>query len=133
MTKTIAFLMPAWLLSGCAMLSSNPTTELGLQLEKQDSRLARIAEVHITSTDSGFWVRGNIQRRLTGKGPIYGHLHIDLLDGEGYTLASAITKPTRLNRNSRRARFAESFDGEETAAKTETVRITHHAQRHSHT
>ncbi|MCG7985388.1 MAG: hypothetical protein JAY90_21935 [Candidatus Thiodiazotropha lotti] len=122
----------ALMLNGCATLTADSTSGLGLRLEKKNSSMARIAEVNVSADSQKHWVRGSVMRLLPGKGPIYGHLHIDLLDAKGERLVGAITKPTRANRSSRRARFTESFLQEQSKQRIAVVKLTHHVERHKH-
>lgn len=132
MKQLFAISLSALMLTGCTTLTTESPPNLSLKLEKTDSWIARISTANITSANPGLWVRGSVVRLLPGKGPIYGHLHIDLFDGNGKKLAGAITKPMRTNQNSRRARFAKSFRQEQTTQKSAVVKLTHHAERHKH-
>ena len=116
-------------LSGCASINAEIPR---IAVETVDSRFAHIRAANVTPTDTGFWVRGTVTRRFHKEGPIYGHLHLDLLNANGEMIEGIVTKPTRRNAKARSAKFAKQLNAAKTDYTGAAVRITHHFQSHAH-
>lgn len=129
MKQLILPMLSIALLSGCVTLTSETNTEAHINVDKHHSRVAHIGSVDVVTMASTLKVRGNLKRNLPGKGPIYGHLHIDLVDADNNVVAGAISKPSRVNANNKRASFSKTFKITESPTK---VRLTHHDESHSH-
>ena len=129
MKKQLFPLLSLLALSGCASLTdSNSLNQQKITIDKIDSRLGKIGYVSLTPTPSGLWLRGEVKRDKSGRGPVYGHLHIEILDESGAPLASTTTHHSKRNAKARRAIFSKQLDVKTADAKT--VRITHHTERH---
>lgn len=131
MKKCLYMLLPVLALTGCATLAGSESYDRdSLAIEKVDSPLASVGNVTVTQTQSTLRVRGEVLRKMAGRGPIYGHVHIDILGADGRTLISLKDDYQRRSTKVRSAKFSETLNINPAAAKK--VRITHHAQRYHH-
>ena len=131
MKNYLSILLPVLALTGCATLAGTEGSDRdGISIEKVDSRLASIGNVTFTQTESTLRIRGEVLRKIAGRGPVYGHVHIDVLRADERTLISLKDDYQRRSTKVRSAKFSETLNINPVMAKK--VRITHHAQRHPH-
>jgi hypothetical protein len=111
------------ILFACA---TNPSlvTEEDVTIERVDSRSARIILAYLETSGTEMVLRGELQRRSPGRGPISGHLHIELIAPDGAVFKEASIGYKRLSVKSRIANFHIEIPG--TPSDIKTIRIVHH-------
>jgi len=107
---------------GCST-TSMVQDEKGITIERVDSSTATISNVYLTYSDGFLSLRGEVKRRLMGRGPIFGHLHITLIDPAGEILKVADINYMRRNIKSSTASFSERLPID--LSQGSIVRITH--------
>jgi len=113
--------------SGCST-TSTVQQEAGITIERVDSSAATINNAYLSYQDGFLSLRGEVKRRLMGRGPIIGHLHVALIDPEGNTLKVADINYMRGNIKSSMASFSERLPLD--LAHGSIVRITHFNSEH---
>jgi len=113
--------------SGCST-TNTVQQESGITIERIDSSAATISNAYLTYQDGFLSLRGEVKRRLMGRGPIIGHLHVALIDPEGNTLKVADINYMRRNIKSSTASFSERLPLD--LSEGSTVRITHFNSEH---
>ena len=88
-----------------------------------DSKGASIRHAYFIRTDDQLFVRGEVKRHMTGRGPIPGHLHITLIDPQGKVIKEADIGYIRHNVKSSIADFNAKLPVD--LAPGSTVQITH--------
>lgn len=125
-TRRLTLLAVSLLLTGCAALTGPERTALdGIAIEKVHSQFTKVGMVTLWSDDGGFAVRGEVARKLAGRGPIYGHVHVDLLDGEQRLLRRIDVDHRRPGVGARSARFVVRQDTD--PGTVAVVRVIHHS------
>lgn len=111
------------LLSGCAMMQSSHDLVEGINFERNGSDVAAPSNVYLHRTADGMNLHGELKRKSTGRGPIPGHLHVELIDPQGKLLKGADVDYRRHNKQSDHAHF--SIPLPVSLQTGSTVRITH--------
>lgn len=116
---------PAFL-SGC---STNVyfVKEADVKVERVDSSSAKVIHAYLQSTESTLVLRGELRRRLPGRGAILGHLHIELIGQHGGVFKEAVIGYKRKSIKSSVARFSLPIPGELT--EIGLIRVIHHDAR----
>ena len=126
MNKTVLLLLPTVVLTGCASLAgTDPADAHRIAIDKVDSSLATIRMVTVTPSEAGIRVRGDLTRKPASRGPVYGHVHIEVLGADDQTLLARDTRQRRRNAKSRSVQFSEYLAVD--PATVTFVRITHHS------
>lgn len=129
MIKTIAVISsiigPAFLI-GCST-NTNFVKEEDVKVERVDSSSAKVIHAYLQSTESTLVLRGELRRRLPGRGAILGHLHIELIGQDGGVFKEAVIGYKRKSIKSRVARFSLPIPGELT--EISLIRVIHHDAR----
>lgn len=129
MKVRLFILLPIFVLTGCATLAETEnSTRNSIIIEKIDSQLAEVGNVSVTQTEPLLHVRGEVLRKTAGRGPIYGHVHIEAFGVDNRPLIDVEDNYRRRSTKVRSARFSEKLNIGSVEVKK--VRITHHAQRH---
>ncbi|MCU7845197.1 MAG: hypothetical protein KZQ93_15315 [Candidatus Thiodiazotropha sp. (ex Monitilora ramsayi)] len=116
-------------ISACASLSGNMQESTHqINIDKIDSRSTKIGMVSLQPEETGLWVRGEVARKIPMRGPIFGHVHIDVFGENATKLVSLIANHQRPNRQALNARFSKQIPVEPDRVKR--VEITHHPDRH---
>ncbi|MDT8403188.1 hypothetical protein [Sulfuriflexus sp.] len=127
----LSILLSTITLSGCAMFAGiEDSVTDSIIIEKVDSRLASVGNVTVTQIESALRVRGEVIRKIAGRGPIYGHIHIEVLGADDRLLLDIGGDYRRRNTKVRSAGFSEMLNIDAAAAKK--VVVTHHARRHNY-
>lgn len=124
-----AILLPALVLSGCATFSETDADvpEVAV-IEKIDSEWARIGGVTLTRMESALHVRGEVLRKIAGRGPIRGHIHIEAFGADARSLINLEVDYRRRSIKARSAWFSQTLNIDPTLAKQ--LRVAHHVWRH---
>lgn len=130
-TKIGSFLMTGGLaglmiLSGCAT-NTSLVKEEDVAIERVDSGSARITNAYLQTSETAMVLRGELQRRFPSRGPIPGHLHIELIAADGTAFKEAIIGYMRMSVKSRIAKFHLEIPAMPSNVKS--VRIIHHDLR----
>lgn len=113
------------IITGCGtnqqkyFLSSNNIT-----VERVESKRSRIGMVYVTEANEGIEIRGEIRRRSNSRGPIPGHMDIELIRYDGQSISKSYAKYSRRNHKAKTAKFKLKLD----AAPKENyiIRVAHH-------
>lgn len=122
--KMLARLSLAALFSGCASLSGNLAASETLEVERVDSRDARIAHVYVQPSDSGMRINGYLRKSFLRRGHIPGHLHIKVIGNNGETLAQTTNRYHRRRAKSQRSFFSAIVPVQVSDAAK--IQVTHH-------
>lgn len=115
-------------LTGCAALRLDPTLPASVGVESIDSSRARITSVVLRDHAGELKVSGRLQKRLYGRSPIPGHLHIEAIAADGAVLAETVSTYRRLSPTIGTSEFSQRLAVP--SARVERVRVTHHATDH---
>lgn len=113
-------------ITGCATNTSIVKKE-NVAIERVDSGTARIGHAYLQASESGMVLRGELQRRFRSRGPIPGHLHIELIAPDGAAFKEATIGYRRMSVKSRIAKFHLEIPA--TPSDIKSVRIIHHDLR----
>lgn len=91
--------------TGCASAGKNLVRDGVVEVEKVSSRQATMRFVQVVREDSEVVVRGQIQRWPVGRGPIPGHIDLQLIGPDGGSLERARIDDHRRSVKSRYAEF----------------------------
>jgi hypothetical protein len=121
-------LLKAVLLSGCAILfgcAANTTLVKvdDLPIERVDSRNARITQAYLETSGTEMVLRGELKSRFPGRGPILGHLRIELIDSNGAVSKEASIGYRRLSVKSPIARF--HIEIPDSPSEIKSLRVVH--------
>lgn len=75
------------------------------QRYRVDSHSARISQAYLQTPDATMFLRSELERRFPSRGPIRGHLHIELIAPDGAPFKEAATDYKRMSVKSRIAMF----------------------------
>uniref|UniRef100_UPI00359461B1 hypothetical protein n=1 Tax=Thiocapsa sp. TaxID=2024551 RepID=UPI00359461B1 len=115
-------------LTGCAALRLDPTLPASVGVESIDSSRASITSVVLRDHAGELAVSGRLQKRLSGRSPIPGHLHIEAIAADGAVLAETVSTYRRLSPKIGMSEFSQRLAVP--SARVERVRVTHHATDH---
>jgi len=111
------------LLSVNACTSNSVKSEHDIKIERVDSSKANIRHAYLFESDGQMTLRGTLERRLSGRGPVPGHLHITLLNPQGKVLKEADISYMRKHRKSSISRFSTKLPMK--LIPGSTIKITH--------
>lgn len=111
------------ILSGCAT-NMSLVKEEDVAIERIDSRSARITRAYLQTSETAMVLRGELQRRFPSRGPIPGHLHIELVAPDGTAFKEATIGYRRMSVKSRIAKFHSEIPAVPSDVKK--VRVIHH-------
>ncbi len=112
------------LLSGCVSLPENLATNGSIEVERGDSRDAKIETVQIRAVESGLKINGTLRKKYHGRGAIPGHLHIKVIDHDGEELTQITSRYQRRNVKERRSYFSVSVPIQQNEAAR--IEVIHH-------
>lgn len=115
----------AWIvvLSGCAR-NTSLVKEEDVAIERVDSGSAHITRAYLKTSGTAMVLRGELQRRFPSRGPIPGHLHIELIASDGAAFKEATIGYRRMSVKSRIAKFHIEIPA--VPSDIRTVRVIHH-------
>lgn len=102
---TIATLATFALAAGCAMTGKDLARDNTVKVEKIPSQWAALRVVNVVYDGDNVELRGEVTRRPIGRGPIPGHIDLEVIGPDGVILEESIIEYHRRNRNSRYAKF----------------------------
>ena len=94
-----------------------------IAIERVDSKSASISHAYLTRTDDQILLKGEIKRRLIGRGSLPGYLHVTLIDPQGQVIMEADIDYMRRNVKSSIATFRALLPVD--LAPGSTVQLTH--------
>jgi hypothetical protein len=109
---------------GCASFRLDPLITDAVEIERMDSRKARIRMVQVRDHDGRLKVSGRLKKRHKGRSPISGHLHIEALGQDGTLLGQVTTGYHRLSPKTGTSEFSQILDIR--SEQVRTVRVIHH-------
>jgi len=112
--------------TGCSM-NSNLVKERDVKVETVNSSNVTITRAYLQTTKTPMELRRELKRRYSGRGPIPGHLHIELIGSDGVTFKEADVGYKRNRSKSRYAKFYLPIPNDLT--KISAVRVIHHGTR----
>lgn len=93
-------------------------------VEVSDSRQAVVTRVQVDADEQGHLrVNGQLRKRYSRRGPVYGRLRVSLLDVQGTVLHSTEVPFSRRGHDTGRAYFSQDFALP--VSMVGTVRVTH--------
>lgn len=110
--------------TGCASFRLDPLITDAVEVERMDSRKARIRTVQVRDHDGRLQVSGRLKKRHKGRSPIPGHLHIEALGQDGAILGQVTTGYRRLSPKTGTSEFSQVLDVR--PEQVRTVRVIHH-------
>lgn len=113
-------------LTGCSTYTSLVQEE-GVTIERVNSDRANITRAYLQTSGATMLLRGELKRRFPGRGPIPGHLHIELIGPDGAVFKEANIGYKRNSVKSSIAKFYLAIPGDFSDIKS--VRIIHHDLR----
>lgn len=121
--KNIALTISLAALSACSAYSPLGQAD-GIPVDKVDSASVTIQRAALQNSETGLLLRGELKRKAIQRGPMPGHLHVELLDIEGKVFRQTSLGYRRLGVKSRLAGFALSIpQSNDTIGR---VRVIHH-------
>ena len=111
-------------LTGCTSFPTDSVVNDTVNIEREHSNKARIRSVFVGDRNGSLLVRGDLEKRIFGRGPIPGHLHITVLGYDGSILGEETTRYNRRNNKSSKSRFSLRFSV--SPKDVRTVRVRHH-------
>lgn len=116
------------LAAGCASAGKDLVRDGAIEVEKVASSQATITSVRVIQEGEEMLIRGQVQRRPIGRGPIPGHIDLEVIGPDGGVLELATLDH---HRRSVRSRYAE-FHGTLTTTPPagSTIRVTHDTRAH---
>lgn len=123
--KLLTLVTAVLVLGGCASYGATeqPATHV-IDIEKVDSTFVRIGVVTIRPEADGISVRGEVSRRVAGRGPIHGHLHLEAADAKRRVLSRVDVAYRRASVAARTAKFIAHV--EVNPDDVAVLRIIHH-------
>ncbi|MBZ0071908.1 MAG: hypothetical protein K8I04_09320 [Gammaproteobacteria bacterium] len=121
---TIVALITFSILTGCATMGSDLIRDHTVKIEKVSSARGTIGFVSVIQEGDEVTLRGEVRRRPVGRGPIPGHIDVEVLDPSGTTLEQMNTSYRRHSIKSRYAKFYTKLG--KIPPSGSTIRVTHH-------
>lgn len=97
-------------------------------IERIHSDRANITRAYLQTSGATMLLRGELKRRLPGRGSIPGHLHIELINSDGVVFKEADIGYKRKSVKSRISNFYLDIPSDPSGIKS--VRIIHHSRSH---
>lgn len=121
-------LLTAVLLAGCAGAGKDLVRDNTVKIEKVSSRWAKVQFVRVVKEGDTVALRGQVRRWPTGRGPIPGHIDLEVIGPEGGVLEQATLN---YHRSSVKSRYAEFHGTLDTIPPTgSTIRVIHDLRSH---
>lgn len=110
-------------IAGCAATGKDLVRDNTVQIEKVSSTWAAVRFVNVVQEDGEVTLRGEVVRRPVGRGPIPGHIDLEVIGSDGDVLEEAVIGYHRRSVKSRYATFHATLNA--TPPRGSTVRVTH--------
>ena len=127
LNKTLSGLMflSALVVTGCATNQQKEfLDEKNITIERVDSSASHIEKVNVTKSEKGILIRGEIRKHSHNRGPIPGHLDLEIIDEEGESKLISTVKYHRRGHKAKVAKFKVELDI--VLEKGDVIRIMHH-------
>ncbi len=122
--KFFAIIVILFVLSACGSSLKNLVREGTSKVDTTSSRGVHFNRVDVYESDAGLLVRGELHKRSHRRGPIPGHVHIEIIAPDGTVLANTSTNYHRGSSKSRTSRFTVKIPIE--VPMNSTIQIMHH-------
>jgi len=110
-------------LAGC--VSTQKVIEMeNFKIENIDSNSVNVIRSYLIRTEEGTLLRGKLAQRFPVRGPIPGHLHVELIAQDGKVIKKVKVGYKRRRIKSRDAHF--SFLIPDSLPRGSTIRVIHH-------
>ncbi len=116
------------LVAGCAMTGRDLVRDNTVQIEKVSSGWATVRFVSVIQEDDEIELRGEVTRRLVGRGPIPGHIDFEVIGPDGIALEKAVIDYHRRSVKSRYSKFHTTLSAAPPVGST--IRVTHDTRAH---
>ena len=120
---TIAFLITLEILAGCATTGKDLVSSNTVKIEKVSSAWGTIGFVTVRQKEEEVTIRGKVNRRPSGRGPIPGHIDLEIIDPEGVILEESVIDYDRPSPKSRHADFNAVLNA--APPQGSTIRLIH--------
>ena len=112
-------------LSGCATINMGEyLDDKTVKIERIDSKHAKIGFVNIKRSDQETWIRGDIKPCIQTRGPIFGHLHVNVKSPDGKSIFNDTVDYKRRSVKARTAQFSVTLNLP--IEDKSTITIKHH-------
>ncbi len=118
----VIVLTTSQLVSGCA--TTRVAGQNQISIESVDSSLMRINRSYLKKTPEGLSLQGEIRAKFNRRMYTAGHIHVEIINGNGSIVKRAELKPDRNPVNRKIARFSILLPQDTTAGTV--VRLIHH-------
>ncbi|MEW5756460.1 MAG: hypothetical protein AB1810_09150 [Pseudomonadota bacterium] len=127
--RSLLSILTIALLAGCASAGKDLVRDGTIEVEKVSSRQATITLVQVIQEGEEVLIRGQVQRRPIGRGPIPGHIDVELIEPGGGVLEKI---HVGYHRRSAKSRYAE-FHGtlKTTPPAGSTLKVIHDVRSHA--
>lgn len=116
-------ILAALFITGCAATGKDLVRDNTVQIEKVSSRWATVRSVNVVQEDGEVRLRGEVVRWPVGRGPIPGHIDLEVIGPDGEIVEEAVVKYHRRSVKSRHATFYTPL---KTVPPPESIiRVTH--------
>lgn len=119
-----------WLVVSCVAYSGGLYATEGPELERVNSKGARVGHLFAQINESGFSLNGYLTKSFNRRGRIPGHVHVEIYDNNGDVVFSKVSKYHRHGVKARQSHFVENITIDQT--KASTIRVTHHDLSNKH-
>jgi len=119
----IAIVTTFGILVGCVTTGSNLVHNGTVKIEKVSSAWGTIGFVNVIQEGEEVRLRGQVRRRPSGRGPIPGHIDLEVIGPEGNVLEKLVIDYDRPSPKSRYANFHAVLTA--TPPPGSTIRVTH--------
>jgi len=120
---TIVSLATLILAGGCASTGNDLVPENILKIEKVPSRWAALRAVSVVQDGDEITLRGKVTRRSTGRGPIPGHIDLEVIGPDERVVEKSVVDYHRRSVKSRYATFHATLNAAPPPGST--LRIIH--------
>lgn len=110
-------------IAGCAATGRDLVRDNTVQIEKVSSRWATVRFVNVIQDDSEVTLRGEVVRRPVGRGPIPGHIDLEVIGPDGEIVKESVIEYHRRSVKARQATFYTTLKPAPAAGST--IRVTH--------
>lgn len=115
-------ILVALFITGCATTGKDLVRDNTVQIEKVSSRWATVRSVNVVQEDGEVRMRGEVVRRPVGRGPIPGHIDLEVIGPDGITLEERMID---YHRGSVKSRYAKFHTVLKAAPPGSTIRVMH--------
>lgn len=112
-----------FLIAGCATTGKDLVRDNTVQIEKVSSRWATVRFVNVVQEDGEVTLRGEVVHRPVGRGPIPGHIDLEVIGPDGEIVEEAVIEYHRRSVKSRYATFHTTLKS--APAVGSKIRMTH--------